>query len=244
MVKHWDDDLEVVGSQRGGTFSYLDQGADFVIDQRKADGLSQAKRMCGSRPIFFLGEQQVTSTSVGSMPITQTAYHQGTVGSGLDSTSYSGTTTYTTYAPTTYTWNRNRVSFICGDEDVDQESYQIRFGQDGAGVCQNMPQGIAPGRARLEKIASAATTEDCTQKEGWMRYLAGKENRKVHIFVGSDGKTLCQKLERENGRPTSHFRKWKHLAAKTSNLWPRRFGPLMSGASDEWVIAKTRIRKR
>lgn len=214
MVNEWADDLETVGSQRGGTFSYLDQGADFVIEQRREDGINQAKQFCGSRPLFFLGEQQVTSTSIGSVPIIQTAYHQGTLGSGLSSANYKGTSTFTTHSPTTYTWNRNKVSFICCDADVSEISYEIRFGRDGGGVCVNLPDGFTPGEKRLNKIAAAATTEDCSLKEGWMRYLAGDENIKVHIFIGKKGKSLCQKIEREMVD--------QQVSSAAANLWLRK----------------------
>lgn len=214
MNNTWSDDLEVVGVQKGGSFYYLDEGADFVIKQRQESGLNQAKQYCGNRPVYFLGQNRTTTTSVGSVPVTQTANHSGTIGSGLDSTSYRGSTTYTTYAPTTYTWNHNNVQFLCGDPDVNKESYVITFGDGGAGVCKNVEPAYAPGNQRLTSIASAASTTDCMEKDGWLQYLYKKENKKIHLFVGPKGKELCQNIENRMVQ--------ENIGADQANLWLRK----------------------
>lgn len=173
------------------------RGAGFVINQRREDGIEKAKNFCNGRPVLFVDEERITTQTTGITPVTETAYHSGTVYSGSDSASYRGTSTYTTYQPTTYTWNRNYVPFICSDGDIENSSYQIYLPKNGAPICKKMANGYQPGVNRISRIKSLATTIYCVEKQGGLSYLDDSQSLMIYLFLDEKGKQLCHSLEKE-----------------------------------------------
>lgn len=212
MVNTFQEDLTDPYGFAGGTFSYLDQGADFVIAQRVADGMVQAKHVCGGREIHIVGENRKATSGVMSMPVTQTAQHQGTVSNGYNSSAYSGSTTYTTYQSVPYTTVRNRVTFICMDDDRQDSLFRIASPKDAAPVCENVPDYETAGHGRLEQIALAASSDDC-RSDGWIRHLT-KDSKKAHLFIGDVGKQKCKQIENQLID--------QQVASSDVNLWLRK----------------------
>lgn len=212
MINNFQEDLTDPYGFSGGTFSYLDQGADFVIEQRIEDGMSQAKHICGGREVHIVGENRKSTSGVMNMPVTQTAQHQGTISNGYNNSSYSGSTTYTTYQSVPYTTVRNRVTFICMDNDRQESLYRISSPKDGAPVCENIPDYESAGQRRLEQIASTASSDDC-RNDGWIRYLT-KDSMKAHLFIGDVGKQKCKQMETQLID--------QQVASSDVNLWLRK----------------------
>lgn len=191
MTKSWDDDFQQVGGQRGGTVTYLNQGVQFMIDERRRSAMEQIDEYCGSREVYFLGETSTTSYSQGTTAVN--SYSSGTVSNGFQTANYSGTTT--TYVPTTYVWNHNHATFVCADSDVTQRAYAIFPVKDGGPVCREIEKPFQPGNRRLSALEGASGSDNCVKDQGWLRY--DNKNGKLHLFVGNKGKELCKSLENE-----------------------------------------------
>jgi hypothetical protein len=197
IVRTWDDDFTNMQGFKGGVFSYMIRGADFVIEGRYNDGVDNAKKYCGYRPCYLKSLGRQTSVSTIMLPTFQTTQYSGSVYSGGNIGGFSGTSTAQGLSTSLAVTSNGYVQFTCGDTDVDQSISILTYNEGAAPVCKTIDTPWIAGATRIKTVAKQAESDDCIEKEGWLRFLNPDGNGKSHIFVGEKGKAFCRSLEDE-----------------------------------------------
>lgn len=167
MSRSWDDDLDSMGAQRGGAFSYEDRASSGAIALIEGNIKDKAAEYCGSRKVVWTSEKS-------SNQLANNYDGRGHI-KGLRVARI------------------NEKAFLCEDSDVVGPTYVLAMPDDGAPVCAEIEEVFWPGAKRLKSVSQNEGTDDCLEAQGWIRFV--DEDRKVHQFIGPKGKALCDQLE-------------------------------------------------
>lgn len=196
MLKTQNDNPNSIYGFPNGQVSYFNEGADFVTNQRKEDALNKARQFCSERKVVLLSENHEKQNGTIYLPQQQAVNTSGNINGLYGPISYNQQTTYTTQTPLNFSNDHVVMGFLCADPDVDQMVYVLSSKSlEDVPVCTKVESKFAPGRSRIERVAEDPSSDECIQKQGWLRFYDSVNGKKSHIFVGDSGKELCKRLE-------------------------------------------------